>query len=361
MHTGSGVFNLRDAEMIAAKHDVRVLHLIRPDWFLETEESRSDLDVRRVPFSITEPRTWARARRAIRDELAGAELLHTMAFPALVPFSGVRVRVPWLHTEHWSGLTKPLGGLKAMLKRLLFRRLRRPDVVVAVSESLADTIRPWCRSVPLIIENAVPMPERGCMSEPFTSGASLRLISVGGLVAHKGPIAAVQATAELVRRGFDAHLRWVGQGADRAEVEAAIVETGLSARVQLVGQVDRTELEHHLLSSHVFMLPTAGETFGIALAEALACGLPVVTSGTGGHTFMIKDFDAAKVAHRNPSDLADAVEELLAQDNADLRRATTLRARERFSENRRIEAYAAAYEATFAGMSSRQRTNHSWR
>lgn len=343
MHTGSGIFNLRDAEMIAAGRDVRVLHLIRPDWYLEAEEAGTDLSVRRVPFSATRPRTWRGARSAIRGELTRADVLHTMAFPALLPFWGLRVRLPWVHSEHWSGLAKPVTGVKGALKRLVFRRLRRPDRVVAVSASLARSIRRWCRAEPRVIENAVPMPPVGRHSRPAAAGAAERLIAVGGLTPHKGPGIAVDTLAELVRRGVDAELRWVGQGPERGAVDAAVAEAGLQSRVHLLGQLERAELEAELLAAHVFVLPTAGETFGIALAEALACGLPVVASGTGGHTGLLEEFAAARLAERAAPDLADAVQELLRADSAEQREATAAQARERFSPERRSEAYAAVY------------------
>lgn len=350
MHTGSGVFNLRDAEMLASEHEVRVLHLIRPDWFLEGEAADTDLSVRRVPFSATNPRTWRAARSAIRAEMKRADLLHTMAFPALLPFWGVRVQLPWVHSEHWSGLAKPVTGLKAPIKRLMFRRLRRPDEVVAVSASLARSIRQWCRAEPRVIENAVPMPQAGYYSDPVSEGRAVRLISVGGLTPHKGPRIAVDTLAELVRRGVDAELRWVGQGPERGAVEAAVADAGLQSRVHLLGQLERSDLEAELLASHVFLLPTAGETFGIALAEALACGLPVVASGSGGHTGLLEEFAATRLAERSASHLADAVQEMLDTDSEEQRSATAAQARERFSPVRRSEAYERTYAAASSGV-----------
>lgn len=346
-HSGSGIFNLRDAQLLARCDEVRVLHLIRPDWVAEAESEAEveGIPVTRVPFSAGDPRTWPAARRAIRDALRDAELLHTMAFPALLPFAGLRVRQPWVHTEHWSGVGDAATGAMGLAGRALRSRLGAPDEVVAVSEALAAAIAPRARRTPHVIGNAVPFPVDGRISRPVTAGAPLRLVAVGGIAAHKGPLLAVETVAELVRRGVDVELRWIGEGAQRAEVEARVAALSLGARVRLLGQLERAELEEELLGANVFLLPTAGETFGVALAEALACGLPVVASGVGGHVAMLGGFEAARVVGRDARELADAMLAVLDGDDEDRRRATVDLARERFSEETRASAYAAVYAA----------------
>lgn len=345
-HTGAGVFNLRDAQLLARDHEVRVLHLIRPDWYDASERGEvSGVAVERVPFSASAPRSWRGARNALAAGLRDAELLHTMAFPALLPLTGMRVEQPWVHTEHWSGLAKPVTGAKAPIKRALHRRLRRPDEVVAVSAALAASIRPWTRRDPRVIGNAVPLPPEGAVSRPAEPGRPLRIVSVGGIAPHKGPLIAAETVAELVSRGHDVELRWIGSGPQRAELEQRAAALGLGERILLRGQLERSELEAELLAANAFLLPTAGETFGVAFAEALACGLPVVASGTGGHVSMLSDFEATRIAERSAAPLADALIDLLRGDDEARRIATAAAARERFSEEARLAAYAEVYRA----------------
>lgn len=344
-HTGAGIFNLRDAQLIAREHEVRVLHLIRPDWYsVDTaEEILEGIRVLRVPFSAADPRTWPRARRALRQALRGADLVHTMAFPALLPFSGLRVRVPWVHTEHWSGMARVRAGTAGIVDRLLRTRLRSPDETVAVSGALAESIRPWTRRDPHVIGNAVVFPGGGAVSRPVEDGRPLRVVAVGGIAQHKGPLLAVDAVAELVRRGFDIELSWIGEGPQRADLEKQIGELDLGERVVLRGQLERHELELELLAAQVFMLPTAGETFGVAIAEALACGLPVVASGGGGHVEMLGGFEAVRIADRTGPQLAEALLDVLRNDSVERREATVATARSCFSEESRAAAYANVY------------------
>jgi glycosyltransferase involved in cell wall biosynthesis len=64
-------------------------------------------------------------------------------------------------------------------------------------------------------------------------------------------------------------------------VAAAIRRLGLDDRVTLVGELDARELDEQYDRADVFVLPTLQETYGMAVAEALARGLPVVSTTTG--------------------------------------------------------------------------------
>ena len=357
-HTGAGIFNLRDAQLLARDHEVTVLHLIRPDWW--SRDSAVDeidgIDVTRVAYSASSPGTWRAARSALREHVRHADIVHTMAFPALLAFAGLRIRQPWVHTEHWGALRMESRGAAALAAKGLKPNLRRPDEVVAVSADLVRGIDRWTRRSPHIIGNAVPIPAVGLSSAPYPvelgesdtddeSSAPLRIVSVGGVAAHKGPLLAVQTIRELAAQGVSATLTWVGTGPQRTEAEALAAELGVADRVNFTGQLERSELETELLRSHVFLLPTAGETFGVALAEALACGLPVVTTGQGGHVSLLEPFAAAHLVAREPAALVKGVRAAVAGDSSGRRRETAAQAAAEFSDEARRSAYARVYDA----------------
>lgn len=360
-HSGSGIFNLRDAALLAKQHSVRVIHLIRPDWadLLEAQGESMEtvvegLPVLRVRFSAGDPRTYLGARRAILAELPSADLLHTMALPALLPLAFGRVALPWVHTEHWSGLSAGAVGGAALTGRLLKALLRAPDRVVAVSRSLADSIAACTRFPPVVIGNAVPLPPEAQISAPFEQGQRLRIVSVGGVSANKGPVLAVETVARLADLGVVADLRWLGSGPQLEEAESRAAELGVSSQVSFLGQLSTQAVQKELLGAHLFMLPTAGETFGIAIAEALGCGLPVVTSGTGGHVDLLSGFEASRVVARNAETLASAVLELIREDSGEQRAVTSERARQGFSDVVRAEAYRRVYSEAHTHASRRQ-------
>jgi L-malate glycosyltransferase len=83
-----------------------------------------------------------------------------------------------------------------------------------------------------------------------------------------------------VRAARPARLRLIGDGPERARVEAAVAARGLGADVELLGE--RADLPALLRGADVFLLPSEVESFGLAALEALACGVPVVASDVGG-------------------------------------------------------------------------------
>lgn len=352
---GSGIFNLRDVELLAKDHEVRVLHLIDQGTLngnapVDTE-ILPGVTVKQIPFTMKNPKQVANAVREIRREVKQTEVVHSMAFPALLPISLARLKLPWVHTEHWSGLISKPPTLQARLGAKMLRRgLAKPDAMVAVSQYLADAIAPHHTGPIDIIGNKVMLAESfDHDSLPGSArlaarSAQLRIVGVGGLVKWKGPIEAVDALAELVQQGVDASLVWAGVGPLEDEVLSRAVERGVSERVELLGHVSPGDLSWVLSSSDVFVLPTIAETFGVAIAEAMGAGLPVVTSGVGGHIDMLSPRASRVVDTRDGEALAAAITSLMADVNRWSSDEIIAYAHERFSESARREAYARVYE-----------------
>lgn len=350
---GSGVFNLRDVELLAEDHEVKVLHLVPPAAPLAgpVPGDSSDTTVERVPFSLTRPDSCIGAVRSIRRASADADVVHTMAFPALFPTSLARPECPWVHTEHWSGLVGPAPTLRARLGGAVLRPgLRRPDAVVAVGQTLADVIDRYRADPTAVIGNRVRLApastaDQGALPQPpeQRGDAPLRLVGVGNLIAGKGPLEAVDALSGLREMGIDAVLEWAGTGALADEVLRRAETLGVADRLTLLGHVPPERLSEVLLRAHVFVLPTRGETFGVAIAEALGHGLPVVTSGAGGHLAFLPRAASRTVAVRSGGALAAALAELAADPGRWTPERIAEYARETFSEERRRDDYREVY------------------
>lgn len=343
-HPVSGVFTLRDAELLASEHEVTVLHLCRPDWIEAASNHVSGIRIERIPFAITNPGTFLGARRRLRALLKQQDILHTMAFPALLLGAISSIRVPWVHTEHFSALvTPPADAIVEVGRRVLMRAFRRPSVVVAVSRSLAKAISPFRAAPVSVIGNRVEFPAAG-VQHRGGNDHGLALVAVGGLVERKGPIIAVEALKELRDSGTPAVLTWIGDGELRGAVAARVRELGLTEVVALTGSLSPEEVSAWLTDSDAFVLPVETETFGVAIAEALAHGLPIVATGTGGHEEFLPAEASRLVAERKPHAVARAIEELM----ADSERWTAARiqqyAAEQFSETSRKAAYAKVYQ-----------------
>jgi rhamnosyl/mannosyltransferase len=188
--------------------------------------------------------------------------------------------------------------------------------------------------------------------EPFLGiqprhGSSLPLIlAVGRLTYYKGFHHLVEAM-----QGLRAQLVIIGEGEQRGFLETQIAGLGLADRVTLAGRLDTPQLLDWYARASLFCLPSchASEAFGLVMVEAMASGLPVVSTDlpTGvravnahGETgFVVKAGDAGA--------LRQALRQLIA--DADLRRRMGLEGRQRaidlFSRERMGEQILKLYDA----------------
>lgn len=315
-HPTTGTFVVKDAQAIASLgHDVALVHLVPPAQDeAPTRGELGGMPVTRVPMATHRPADIAAAGRTLRAMAAKADLLHTMAFSSLLPTAGWRCPVPWVHTEHWSGLTAPqtLPLAWRLVLPSLTPLLRAPDVVTAVCDYLASPIRRMRRHRPtMVVPCIVPAPPGG--PRPRTADATLDLVSVGALVARKDPLLAVDVVAELRRRGHQARIRFVGAGELAEAVQQRAAQRGIAVEVELVGARDRQGVLAELARADLFLGPTRGDNFFVSCAEALVSGRPVVVGATGGQGEYIDPRVGALVSRQDAGAYADAVEQVLEQ------------------------------------------------
>lgn len=117
------------------------------------------------------------------------------------------------------------------------------------------------------------------------------LISVGGLVERKGMHRVIACLPELIRRHPDLHYLIVGAGSAegnmRAELDAQVAALGLAERVHFLGSLAPDELKWPLSAADVFVLATRNEGWANVFLEAMACGLPVVSTDVGGNAEVV--------------------------------------------------------------------------
>ncbi|HEX2551315.1 MAG TPA: glycosyltransferase family 4 protein, partial [Nocardioidaceae bacterium] len=176
--------------------------------------------------------------------------------------------------------------------------------------------------------------------------ARVRLLAVARLVRKKGLDTFVDACAVLRDRGVDFEAVIVGESGDHEqEVRARVAATGLGARVTFLGPLTQTGLFAQYQQASVFALPCRiledGDRDGIpnVLMEAMACGLPVVTTGVSGITELVRDgVNGLIVEPDRPIDLADSLHRLI----KDPELAQHLAERGRRTVSERFDAATAA-------------------
>jgi glycosyltransferase involved in cell wall biosynthesis len=134
------------------------------------------------------------------------------------------------------------------------------------------------------------------------------LVSVGRLDRQKDPLLLLDAFERALARRPDCHLVLIGDGNLRREVEARCQSSVLVGKVSLLGARRQTEIADWLRLSDLFVLSSAYEGMPIVVLEALACGLPVVTTNVGEVQLTVRTgINGMVVNERSPAALAEAI------------------------------------------------------
>jgi glycosyltransferase involved in cell wall biosynthesis len=143
-----------------------------------------------------------------------------------------------------------------------------------------------------------------------------RVLAVGSLLPVKGHRMLVEALPILLPRlppelrGL--RLRIVGEGPERPALESLIARLGLGGRVELAGEIDHRAMPAEYSAADLLALSSHYESQCLALLEALACGLPVVSTAVGLAPDLLADGRAGELAGRMTCEgLASAIERLL--------------------------------------------------
>jgi teichuronic acid biosynthesis glycosyltransferase TuaC len=117
------------------------------------------------------------------------------------------------------------------------------------------------------------------------------LVSVGALVERKGMQRVIDCLPTLLQRHPDLHYLIVGGGSPegdmRAELDAQVARLGMDERVHFLGALPPDELKWALSAADIFVLATRNEGWANVFLEAMACGLPVITTDVGGNAEVV--------------------------------------------------------------------------
>jgi glycosyltransferase involved in cell wall biosynthesis len=174
-----------------------------------------------------------------------------------------------------TGYDKLLALIKALSFFIMFGLLKCADICISVSESTAK----------FLLANGIPQ------SKIHVSGNAVDIeyissieygekiydgIFVGRISRDKGIFDLVQSWKEITKIAQNPKLVIIGSGPDSDKLKSQIDNLGLKENIFFRGPCGDEELFRLMKSSKVFILPSMFEGWGMAIAEALACGLPVI-------------------------------------------------------------------------------------
>lgn len=276
---------------------------------------------------------------------AGADVVHLhFPYPVGEVSQMLSGRGPYVVTYH-SDVVRQQAILR-LYRPLLWRFLRGAARVIATSSQYIASSRYLgplagkCAVVPLAVD-----PELFLKADPLIPPAGLpSLLFVGRHRYYKG-------VDDLIRAlpGLEARLLVAGDGPMRPLWQALAQEKGVAGRVHFLGDVGDADLPRLYASADVFVLPanSRAEAFGQVLLEAMAAGLPCVTTELStGTSYVVQDgVTGFVVPPRNPAELARATGHLL--DDAQLRRAMGQAGQARVLREFTIEKLVSRIEAIY--------------
>ena len=235
------------------------------------------------------------------------------------------------------GLVRALLSVQARWERVNAQRADRVVVPSRYSASVAHTLY----DVPMTKVAVVPEPidlaewrrrfalvERPARRPPT-------VLAVARMYPRKRLDDLLRAAARLRARIPEVRVRIVGAGPEAQALRALHGELDLGETVTFLGEITRQALAVEYVGADCFCLPSVQEGFGIAYAEAMAAGLPVVACRAAAVPEMVEDgHTGLLVEPRNPEELAMAIENLLRDEGL----RTTLGA----AGARRVEAFDLA-------------------
>ncbi len=144
------------------------------------------------------------------------------------------------------------------------------------------------------------------------------IFSAALICPRKNPMALVDAVARLVGCGIDVKLRLAGVANDTAyghRLQQRIDSHGLGDHVKLLGGIGSEQVRQELASASIFALVSLEEGSPMGIEEAMAAGVPVVTSNRCGMPYMVRDGESGYLVDPNdPEDIADRLGQILQDD-----------------------------------------------
>jgi len=257
--------------------------------------------------------------------------------------AGALCRRPLVITTHGTDINElPDGGLKVGLTRWVLRRAAR---IVCVSNCLAGRVAEIGLPAPRIA-----VVHNGVDTDIFTPDNGRprgnHLIYVGRLSPEKGLRHLLEAVRILHQQVSDIELTLVGDGPERAALEGQARALGLAGTVHFMGARSHDDVPELMRQADIFVLPSLEEGFGIVLIEAMASGLPVVASDTGGIPEIVGDGENGLLVP--PGDAKRLAERLLFLcHDLELRRNLADRAlcnvRDHFAADAQLRQYESIY------------------
>jgi glycosyltransferase involved in cell wall biosynthesis len=317
-----GIFNRHFAEAAAIKNKVSVLHVASdPGLTSETELVESDeggIHTIIVYYKKVSSHTPFISQFRKRQLLIAAfdkgysHILLSQGRVDLIQLNVImpnglgalhlskKFNLPLVINEGWTGYMEEDGNYKGFFQKYFTRKIvKRATHIMPVSESLMkEMLRHKLSGSYTIVPNVVNT-ERFV---PISAAKDevTRLIHISTLdQAQKNVQGIIHAFANALRKNQKMQLTIVGEGEHKEYLEKLVDQQKLSDKISFKGVVLGPDMVQEINKHDALLMFSNFESFGVVVAEAMACGKPVITSDCGGLTTSINETYGYKVEPRN--------------------------------------------------------------
>lgn len=238
--------------------------------------------------------------------------------------------LPYLVTEHSTAFAR--RALHKWQSALAAKAFQSADERIAVSPALAAHLAAnfggdW---------QVLPNPVAGRFNRPaiprYRLGQPFRFVHLAALTPKKRQQDLIDAFAQVAAQtSMPIELEIGGAGPMSTELKSHASRTAAADRITFTGRVDPAAVPQFMERGQCFILTSAHETFGVVVAEALSCGLPVITTRCGGPEGLVGKDDGEVVSPGDVLGLAAAMQRCLAAADRCDHDGIAHRARLRFS------------------------------
>ncbi|WP_178985666.1 N-acetyl-alpha-D-glucosaminyl L-malate synthase BshA [Winogradskyella helgolandensis] len=318
-----------------------------------------EVHVPEYPLFLYQPYELALSSKLVdMVKLYGIELLHVhyaiphayAAYMAQQMLKDEGIFVPIVTTLHGTDIT--LVGSHPFYKPAVTFSINKSNAVTSVSESLkSDTMRLFnikreIHVVPNFIDlekhaHSFTDCQRGMMAEDDE-----RIITH---ISNFRPVKRISDVIKVfynIQKELPAKLMMVGEGPEKEAAEMLVEELGITDRVIFFG--NSNEIDRILCFSDLFLLPSQTESFGLAALEAMASGVPVISTNTGGLSEVNEDgFSGYLSDVASINDMSEnAIKILLDIDTLNQFKANAKIQSQKFDLHNIVPMYEAIYEET---------------
>ena len=222
----------------------------------------------------------------------------------------------WGH-DYWR---QYLGSRTAKLAWFVeWLSMRVPDHLIAASDQTAERLRAVLGNGASIsvVPNGIDLDG---IRNSYPDAARVDLVTVGRLLPHKNISTLLDSVALLHASGLFVTCRIIGEGPLREALHAQAKRLGIETAIDFRHDVwEQKDVYALMKAARVAVFPTTREGFGIAVLEAIACGLPVVTTSAPDNLaqYLVARSASGIVCAPTADAIADALRPLLAQDDGE--------------------------------------------